>query len=89
VTPEQLRDLQGATIDPGLYATDQAAALAFAEAMTRDSSAVPAETLARLREHFDEGEVVEIAMVVGLFLYFNAFNNALEMPPTAPSPYVL
>jgi alkylhydroperoxidase family enzyme len=89
VTPEQLRDLQGETIDPGLYAADEAAALAFAGAMTRESSAVPAETVARLREHFEEGEIVEIAMVVGLFLYFNAFNNALGTPPTAPSPYVL
>lgn len=89
MTAERLQDLQRETIDPRLYAPEEAAALAFAEAMTRDSRHVPEETLARLREHFDEGEVVEVAMVVGLFLYFNAFNNALEMPPTAPSPYVL
>jgi alkylhydroperoxidase family enzyme len=88
VTAEQLRDLQGEAIDPGLYAPSEAAALAFAEATTVDSRSVPDETWTRLREHFDEGEIVEIALVVGLFLYFNAFNNALRTPPTAPSPYV-
>jgi alkylhydroperoxidase family enzyme len=37
---------------------------------------------ADLRRHFDEGEVVELAAAIGLFNYFNRFNNALEMEPT-------
>jgi alkylhydroperoxidase family enzyme len=37
---------------------------------------------ARLRQHFDEGEVVEIAAVAGIFNYFNRFNNALQMERT-------
>jgi len=57
-------------------------ALEFAEAMTRDSTRVSDELFRRLREHFDEGEIVEIAAVAGLFNYFNRFNNALEMEPT-------
>jgi alkylhydroperoxidase family enzyme len=88
VTNKQLFDLQEASIDPKLYGPPEAAALAFAEAVARDSRSVPDELFLDLREHFDEGEVVEIALVVGLFLYFNAFNNALRVPPTAPSPYV-
>ncbi len=40
------------------------------------------ELFRRLREQFDEGEIVEIAAVAGLFNYFNRFNNALEMEPT-------
>ena len=44
--------------------------------MTRDSNRVPESTFAALRAHFDEGEIVEIAAVVGLFAYFNRFNNA-------------
>ncbi len=60
------------------------AALGFAEAMTRDSRHVAQELFAGLRRHFAEGEVVEIAAVVGLFNYFNRFNNALEMEPTRP-----
>ncbi len=81
-------DLQEPELSPDLYTPDRAAALSFAEAMARDSRHVPEETVGTLRELFDEGQVVEIAMVVGLFLYFNAFNNALAVPPTAPSPYV-
>ncbi len=52
--------------------------------MTRDASAVSDETFADLRRHFDEGEVVEIACVVGLFAYFNRFNEALKTEPTGP-----
>jgi alkylhydroperoxidase family enzyme len=60
------------------------AALRFAEQMTRGSHKVDDAVFAELRRHFDEGAVVEIAAVVGLFNYFNRFNNAFEIPPTQP-----
>ena len=52
--------------------------------MTRDARTIPDEVFAELRRHFDEGEVVEIACVVGLFAYFNRFNDALRTEPTGP-----
>lgn len=52
--------------------------------MTREASRVSGEIFEELRKHFNEGEVVEIASVVGLFNYFNRFNEALEMEPTRP-----
>ena len=52
--------------------------------MTRDARTIPDEVFAELRRHFDEGEVVEIACVVGLFAYFNRFNDALRTEPTEP-----
>jgi alkylhydroperoxidase family enzyme len=52
--------------------------------MTRDARTIPEEVFAELRRHFDEGEVVEIACVVGLFAYFNRFNDALRTEPTGP-----
>ncbi len=58
------------------------AALEFAEKLTLDSNHVGDETFAALRRHFDEGEIVEIAAVAGLFNFFNRFNNALQMEPT-------
>ncbi len=58
------------------------AALEFAEKLTRDSNQVGDEIFAALRRHFNEGEIVEIAAVAGLFNYFNRFNNALQMEPT-------
>ena len=50
--------------------------------MTRESHNVDQALWADLRRHFDEGEVVELAAAIGLFNYFNRFNNALEMEPT-------
>ncbi len=64
------------------FAPRERAALEFAEALTRDSKHVSDALFRRLREHFDEGQVVELAAVAGLFNYFNRFNNALEMEPT-------
>jgi alkylhydroperoxidase family enzyme len=60
------------------------AALRFAEQMTRASHAVDDAAYRHLREHFDEAAVVEITAVVGVFNYFNRFNNALQIPPTRP-----
>ena len=50
--------------------------------MTLDSNNVDEKLWAELREHFDEGQIVELASVIGLFNYFNKFNNALQMEPT-------
>jgi alkylhydroperoxidase family enzyme len=58
------------------------AALQCSEQLTRDSHAITDEMFTELRRHFDEGEIVEIAAVAGLFSYFNRFNNALQMEPT-------
>lgn len=56
--------------------------------MTLRSEAVPEAVHRELRRRWSEDEVVEIAAVVGVFNYFNRFNNALEVPPTEPSPLV-
>jgi len=50
--------------------------------MTRDAHQVSDAQFAELRRHFDEDEVVELAAVIGLFNYFNRFNDALRMEPT-------
>ena len=52
--------------------------------MTRDANGVPDAVFDGLRDHFEEGEVVEIACVVGLFAYLNRFNEALQVEPTRP-----
>ena len=57
-------------------------ALRLAERMTLQSNGVDEALWTDLRRHFDEGEVVELAAVIGLFNYFNRFNNALEVEPT-------
>jgi alkylhydroperoxidase family enzyme len=57
-------------------------ALRLAERVTRDSNGVEDNLWRALRQHFDEGELIELLAAIGLFNYFNRFNNALRMEPT-------
>jgi len=59
-------------------------ALRLAETVTRDAHAVTDEQFAELRSFYSEGEIVELLCAIGLFNYFNRFNNALRMEPTKP-----
>ncbi len=60
------------------------AALRLAETVTRDAHAVSNEQFAELLTFYSEGEIVELLCAIGLFNYFNRFNNALRMEPTKP-----
>lgn len=68
--------------DSGGFEPAWAAALAFADAVTVSGHAVTEEIYATLARHWDGGQVVEITMVVGLFSYFNRFNDALRVAVT-------
>jgi hypothetical protein len=87
VDDEALAGLQDPERFP--FPPDQRAALRFADAMTGDSRAVPDELFDDLRRHFSEPQIVEIATVIGLFNYFNRFNNALHVEITLTDPDVL
>ena len=67
-----------------LFTPAERAALALAERMTTDPQGLDEETWAEVRQHFDDGQIVELAAVIGLFNYFNRFNNALEVEITPP-----
>ena len=71
------------------FPADQKAALRFADAMTEGSAAVPDDLYQELRRHFSEPQIVEIATVIGVFNYFNRFNNALHTEITLMDPDVL
>jgi alkylhydroperoxidase family enzyme len=58
------------------------AALRYAELMNESGHAVTEQAYQRLAAHWDEGQIVEITAVVGLFAYFNRFNDALRVPVT-------
>lgn len=60
------------------------AAVQMAETMTRDARAVDDELFQELRRHFNEAQLVELAAVIGLFNYFNRFNDFFQMEPTPP-----
>lgn len=70
--------------DRGDFTAAEKAALRLAETVTRDAHTVSDEQFAELRAHFSEGEIVELLCSIGLFNYFNRFNDALRMEPTKP-----
>ncbi len=57
-------------------------ALRVAERLTRDQHSLDDALFAELRQEYDEAAVVELIAAIGLFNYFNLFNNALKMEPT-------
>jgi uncharacterized peroxidase-related enzyme len=66
------------------FSPAEKAALRLAETVTRNANAVTDEQFAELRSYYDEGEIVELLCAIGLFNYFNRFNNTLKMEPTRP-----
>ncbi len=66
------------------FTAAEKAALRLAETVTRNAHALTDEQFAELREFYSEGEIVELLCAIGLFNYFNRFNNALRMEPTKP-----
>jgi uncharacterized peroxidase-related enzyme len=66
----------------GDFSPAEKAALRLAETVTRNANGVTDEQFAELRTYYSEGEIVELLCAIGLFNYFNRFNNALRMEPT-------
>lgn len=82
VSEESIYAMADKEDNPHLFTERELAALEFAEAMTKDSNNVSDDLWNRLRKHFDEGEIIELACVIGVFNYFNRFNNALNVDIT-------
>jgi alkylhydroperoxidase family enzyme len=68
----------------GPFDEKEKAALAYAKQLTIDAQNLDDAMFARLRKHYDEGEILEISAMAGLFNYFNRLNDALQMEPTMP-----
>ena len=83
-TDEQLAAM-GSNLGAGGFTEREQVAIHMAEVMTLDAHGYTTEDFSRLRSFFSEGEVVELMAAVGLFNYFNRFNDLLEMEPTKPA----
>lgn len=66
------------------FSPSEKAALRLAETVTRNAHSVSDAQFAELRSSYTEGEIVELLCAIGLFNYFNRFNDALQMQPTKP-----
>ncbi len=65
-----------------LFTARELAALRFAEIMTTDARDVDEALWDELQSHFDDGQLVELATVIGLFNFFNRFADALQILPS-------
>jgi len=70
--------------ETGPFDDREKSALAYAKQLTLDAHRVDDKWFTRLRRHYDEGEIVEISAMAGLFNYFNRVNDALLVEPTEP-----
>lgn len=75
-----LRPLEGSS-----FTERERVAIHLAEVMTLDAHGYSQTDFSTLRSFFTEGEVVELMAAIGLFNYFNRFNDLLEMEPTKPA----
>ena len=83
-TDAQLEALKDAA-NSSAFTDAEKAAIHLAEVMTLYPHCYTVEDFARLRSFYSEGEVVELMAAIGLFNYFNRFNDVLEMEPTQPA----
>jgi AhpD family alkylhydroperoxidase len=76
IAQETLRELSNWRTSPAFDERDRLV-LEYAEAMTRTPVEVSDQLFARLREHFDERQMVELTMAIGLENTFSRTNWAL------------
>jgi uncharacterized peroxidase-related enzyme len=83
-SPEHIEALKSWRDSP-LFSEAEKEAINLAEVMTNASHEYTDADMGRLRRFYSEGEVVELMAAIGLFNYFNRFNNLLQMEPTKPA----
>lgn len=83
-TEAQLEALHHAA-GAGAFSEREEVAIHLAEVMTLNAHSYTDADLARLRSFYSDGEVVELMAAIGLFNYFNRFNDLLQMEPTLPA----
>ena len=71
--------------DSPLFSPAERAALEFACAAASQPGAVTPEIGSLLRQHWDEGEIVEMTGVVALFGFLNRWNDAMATELEAPA----
>ena len=68
--------------DDSKFNEKEAVAIRWAEQVTVQSLRIPEGEFQKLKSFYTEIEIVELTAAIGLFNYFNRFNNALHMEVT-------
>lgn len=79
VTDEKLADVWVYATSPH-YSERERVALDFALAAAAQPNAVTDELFERVRQHWSEGEIVEILGVVAMFGFLNRWNDSMATP---------
>jgi alkylhydroperoxidase family enzyme len=78
LTEEKIASLD----DPdGPFTDRERLALEFAERMALDHHGIDDELFARLRTAFDDGEILELGMMIGQYLGFGRLLKILDLEP--------
>ena len=80
VTEAQLRNLHAYRESPAFAAVERLV-LEYAEEMCQTPIAISDELFARLREHFDDRQIVELTTEIAIENFRARFNNALDITP--------
>jgi uncharacterized peroxidase-related enzyme len=80
VTPEQVAALPFYTRSP-LFDEKEKATILYADRVTRGASGIRAPQLEELKKFYDEGQIVELTLVICVANFTNRFNDALENIP--------
>ena len=80
IAPEKLAALEDYQTSPE-FSERERVALEFAERVVRDDREVSDDCFDRLREHFSEGEVLELTFIVGYQTFASKFAKAFQLVP--------
>ena len=67
--------------DSAVFSARERAALAFCEEIVADDREVSDECFAGVREHFSEGDTVELVLVIGYQILASKFAKAFSLAP--------
>jgi len=80
VTAEQVAALPFYARSP-LFDEKEKATILYADRVTRGACGIRGSQLEELREFYDEGQIVELTLVICMANFTNRFNDALENVP--------
>jgi AhpD family alkylhydroperoxidase len=72
----------GRYADTDGYTAAEKVAIEYAERFCTDSARIDDDMVSRLQEHFDEGAVVELTLVIAKYLAFGRFMQVLGLDQT-------
>jgi AhpD family alkylhydroperoxidase len=80
VSDEQLRDFHNYR-ESDAFSPVEKLVMEYAEEMSKTNVEISDDLFARLREHFDDRQLVELTAAIGIENFRARFNNALDVAP--------